>query len=841
MNKKIIAIAGLSFALAAGVVSCVSTQKNTDRGVAGISEVAQNIVDIFKKNMEDNSMIFADGSGAKRLSSDEILKLSSTQKLNLERGEVLIDNDAAFDSKLAMIKSAQSSIRMAYFIYADDDSASVITRELIKKAQSGVKVKLLVDILTNYGKMDLFSMMTKEGRGNIDIRFYNFPSERIIADAKYMTMPCPKSDAPGAKDCATFKAVAMKATASQDTTFFSRMMLSGLYGKSATALKVALGVGGQISPADYKKKDGEESADVGQLFDFFKLMVDAKINHDIGAMIKIQIAMAMYADKLNPVMNELTGRLPIINETVVPGKKISHGQEWDHFTDYTHHKLIVVDGKEFQLGGRNIEDSYHMKSRLGTKGKYIFMDTDFHGVTVAGGATDIEKSYDSMFNFKEMVADFKTVNSAMPFDIPSNPEALGMAAGSCMQDAQAGKVAPEKLGSCVEERFTKMPSFVSESARQMTAQKEMNASAENYLTNYEGTSKKVLSQNVRMQKSYDASVNNLSSADLNSSEVYYIENTTFKVKAADKDKLRRAGSRIGAEAAFNKNIHALWYRGIENACKMSREEGVEKRVILHTAYLFMPSGLVHKIAKMLNGDFGDCSKVRLTLLTNSFQTTDLNVINVFARYQMIQLFKHYAGMVAYEKEFNLGWKGKPYQRWFPTLEYFEYNASAVGSGISLHTKLSMLGDDMIIGSANADARSYYMDTNNAVYIRNAHDLTRDYSKFIDVITGDSKKSTEWTQTYASYTDEKIQLENKFILAQMLKRWDKKGRVDEKKKAEILAIIERMGEKVTNATYRMLNFRGDFQKAQMSEGGGGSNLEMELNKIANDFDDLFKVL
>jgi hypothetical protein len=401
------------------------------------------------------------------------------------------------------------------------------------------------------------------------------------------------------------------------------------------------------------------------------------------------------------------------------------------------------------------------------------------------------------------------------------------------------KVAAEKMGSCIEERFTKMPTFVTESARQEKAKSEMNRLSERYSTRYENTDKKQLRDNWKMQKSYGPDSSEISQADLKNAEIYYIENTSFNVKTGEKT--RKVGSKIGAEAAYNKNMHALWYKGMENACKVSRDTQTEKRVILHTAYLFMPSGLVHKIAKMLNGDFGDCSKVRLTLLTNSFQTTDLNVINVFARYQMIQLFEHYAGLVAYEQKFNKGGQTK-YKRWFPKLDYFEYNASAVGTGVSLHTKLSLLGDDMIIGSANADARSYYMDTNNGVFIRNAHELNRDYIKFIDDIITDPKKSTEWTQKYAAYQPGALEQENKFILAAMLKRWDKKGRIDAKKKEVILETIDRVGKKVEVATHRLLNFRSDFENKDMySEGSNGQDLELEFNKLSNDFDNLFKVL
>jgi hypothetical protein len=69
MNKKILAIAGLGFALVLGVVSCVSSHKTTDRGVASISD---NIVQIFKDNAERYSQNFGDLSPAKNLTSAEI-------------------------------------------------------------------------------------------------------------------------------------------------------------------------------------------------------------------------------------------------------------------------------------------------------------------------------------------------------------------------------------------------------------------------------------------------------------------------------------------------------------------------------------------------------------------------------------------------------------------------------------------------------------------------------------------------------------------------------------------------------------------------------------------------
>src|SRR5688500_2401896 len=99
----------------------------------------------------DNELArFADAKPARTFTSNEIMRLASSPNLKLRKGRLIIDNDAAFDSKVEMIRSAQREIRMMYFLYADDDSSSVISHELIEKAKAGVKVKLLVDFISNY-------------------------------------------------------------------------------------------------------------------------------------------------------------------------------------------------------------------------------------------------------------------------------------------------------------------------------------------------------------------------------------------------------------------------------------------------------------------------------------------------------------------------------------------------------------------------------------------------------------------------------------------------------------------------------------------------------------------
>ena len=826
MNKKLLIAVGMT---ALAITACVSSTKGPDRGVA-----SNGIVEFFRKNQEAYAQNFASMAKPRDLDSDTLSKLASSSRLDLKNARLINDNDAAFDSKLEMVKRATKEIRMIYYIYSDDDSSSLMTNALIEKAKSGVKVSMIVDFITNYSKMDLFQMMENQGRGNLQIRFYNFPGAQIISDAKYITLPCPDdAAAKGAaeldpKYCAKFKSPLM--AGNKELTPFSKMFLAGLYGKSATALKIAVGYGAGIEPAKLEAMKKETSeGDKAVIFDFFKLLKKAE-SGNIFAKLQISSALSSNGETLNPVLNNLTGHFPIMSSDSNDGN-ISHSAEWDHLTDYTHHKLVAIDGNEFQLGGRNIEDSYHMKYRLGTKGKYIFMDTDFYGQTSKGGTKEIEASFDKLFNFSEMVAGIDRVQEVVPMDFVANPDAMMMATGSCIEDAKTGKVQMADLGQCIETSLPKMPVYKSREVRLAKVEKEMKASMANYNSNY----KKVLRDNFRNEP-FQRGSDSLTKADLANSEVYYLENITYDKNAAS-DLKRKAGSRIGAEAKYGKNIHAVWYRGLEQACKVSADENREVRVVLHSAYLFMPSGLLHKLSKMMNGDYRDCSKVRITLLTNSMQTTDLNVINIFARYQLSALFKHHSE-----------WKAAG-ASWLPKLEYFEYLPTAAGSGLSLHTKLSLIGKDLVIGSANADIRSYYMDTNNAVLIRNATDLNENYLRFIDSITGNPAKAKNDSAFYINVTDDQMKNGmqdasgnfvpgNKQLLAFMLQRWDKNGKIDAARQAQILGEIDSMGAKITKATSTLLNFRGDFDSIDPRN---LSTLERYLNEVANSFDDYFKVL
>lgn len=797
--------------------SCVSTPKTeTFRRVASEPEVEAIAA-------QGRDYDFGSDQRARPFGGPEVAKLSSGS-LKLTEGQLLTDNDDAFDVKLKMIQKATQEIRMVYFIYSNDDSSSLINNALIERAQRGVKVKLLVDFVTNYKSLDLFAMLEREGKGNIQTYFYNFPGAQIIQDANYMMLPCPANSAPNHDTCYKAKMDAMaKMSDKKSPTAFSKIFLSGLYGKNPLAIKVAMGYGAEIDPAAYKQGPPKTQDEKDDLIEFVKLAADAFVNNNIIAKIKLSIAMTSYGDTLNPLVNEATGRLPLRSIE----KNKSHGELWDHLSDYTHHKLLSIDGEEFILGGRNIEDSYHMKERVGSAGKYIFIDTDFWGKTARGGTAPVDVSFDRILK-TTMVADFARVVRVMPFDFVANskrsaadvPSPSEMAVGNCLGMKKSGAA----LGECILASLPQMPGFQGTEKRVDNEIATMKANAERYVVKYVKGGKKKATSSAGM----------MTAKDLKDAEVHYLENVNFK-----KDTLQRIiGSKLGSEDKNNKNIQAAWYEAMEHTCRVSRKEERNMTVYIHSAYLLMPSGMVHRIAKMMNNDYGDCSRVKIVFLTNSPETTDLAPINLLARYQLGSLFDHYTGLVQYEAEFNKG--PRKYKRFFPTLEYYEYKKTE-GVGQSLHTKVSLIGDDMIIGSANADVRSYYMDTNNAVLIRNAHDLNKQYRTFVQNLISSGRVENKMA-SFVGKSMQELRAENSYMLDVSAKRWKQEAKLTPERRTQILDTLDRAGTKITATTKKLITFRGNYDFNNFSSEGGSTRYEInkELNEMANAFDGTFKV-
>ncbi len=786
--------------------SCASTPQTELRNVANTLTNTQNAQAV---SAAGSNYDFSVKKKPELFSSLDISKLASASNVKLEEGQLITNNDLAFDKKLELINSAQKEIRMVYFIYAGDNSSSQINQALIAKAKNGVKIKLMVDFVTNYKNLDLFSMLEREGNGNIKTYFYNVPTSQIIEDANFTVLPCPK-EAPATSDaCFNSKLVEMAKIDKSQPTAFAKILLSGMYGKSGTALKVALGYGAEIDPKNYQnQKQSAEGKDKDALITFAKLAANAFVQKSASAKIQLSIAMTTYSEQLNPLINELTGRLPVRNIEA----DANHANFWDHMTDYTHHKLLVVDHNQFQLGGRNVEDSYHMNQRVSPTGKYIFMDTDFWGRTKDdSGAQAIEAAFDKIID-TPMVKDIGYVKSMMAFDFIVNvgskevPGAAEMAVGSCLQNKAAD------LGGCILKTLPSMPNFKSENNRVNVMVKQMNQLSDEYNLKYVQT---------RLKKSA-AEFPPMSQKDLDQAEIFYLENYNY-VKGSN---VRIFGSKLGSEDKNNKNIQAAWYRGLENACKVSQTERRDIRVIFNTAYLLMPSGMILRIAKMMNGDFDDCSRVRLTFITNSPMTTDLAPINVLARYQLGAIFTYY--------------NSSKNTKYSPKIDFYELKAVA-GVGQSLHTKTSLIGDDLIVGSANADVRSYYMDTNNAVLIRNAKDLNASYIQYIDGLITSGRIESKMSD-FVGKTIAQLRQENEKMLFVAASRWRKEDRLTPGRVTAIMDHLDQVGRSIYETTNSLISFRGSFGDQHMGEDNllNRATNNNKLNAVANDYDSKFKL-
>jgi putative cardiolipin synthase len=181
-----------------------------------------------------------------------------------------------------------------------------------------------------------------------------------------------------------------------------------------------------------------------------------------------------------------------------------------------HHKLLLADGARMQLGGRNVEVSYHMRQNA-MLGKYMFMDTD-------------------------MVASTVEILSHAPNDDTAQEPVLKQAAKKC---AAAGKEAA--IERCVNREVEKVAGRGTREDQRFKTMKERTAF---YRSSY------------RFAKTPD---DEPSFAVDPSALVAYIENLPLAGNFGSPETGRSVGAKDGREAGSGKKIHALWLAGLDNA------------------------------------------------------------------------------------------------------------------------------------------------------------------------------------------------------------------------------------------------------------------------------------
>jgi len=677
-------------------------------------------------------------SAAAGVPDDQLSSYASAPRLDFSVATLLLDNDTAFEQKLQAVRDARKNLDLAYYIFADDYSSSLLAEELIAAARRGVRVRLLLDYFNNYRRLDLFRFLEREGSkglGSFEVRFFNRPTENIIADAVYLTLGCGELGIrTDLKACSEKKLLEIgrrleraRSVGEDYDSGSSGLFLSGLYTQSPKIMAYAITEGQQLDLSTFKRDPSlppktleEKEKTLAAGLKAAKVYWQARATNPKGfqkalAKVKLGLAFTFFGDRINPLYDALTAYLPLHRlEQGGPGLR-----DWDHLTDFLHHKLLLTDGRTLIMGGRNLEDTYHMHNNPLLK-RYRFMDTDLR-VDVRRPSPELGHAFERLWNFSLMVTGLDQVPAHAPNDF---------AAATLKADEVCGPVEastdPVQSEVCRTEAFER---YLDIEVRIADAGNSMRQRAERYRREYRP----------RQSDNRDPSIPVDAEARL-----YYLENLPF---VPDRPRVRTYGAQNGREAESGKAIHAAWLAGLRNTCATAFQER-SQRVVLHNAYFIPPSNLLKVMGDMASGTM-KCSGVELTAVTNSPGTTDLGIINFAARYPIKAVVDHVA----------VGRRPGRAAR----VRYFEYLPQGDIPGkseVSLHSKVSVLGRDMIIGSANADVRSFMMDTNNGMFIANAAVLRDRYLAWLDRVLKDPNRTVELTGRMRHLTLEEMLQESR---------------------------------------------------------------------------------
>ena len=677
------------------------------------------------------------------VSDETVSRHSSGEQLGFSTARLITANDEAFLSKLEMVEDAEESIEAAYYIFADDYTSSAFARELINAARRGVRVRLLLDYSSTYKDLDLFSMMQAEGNdgtGSLEVRFYNRPSRNIVMDAAYVSLRCAEIGA--ASNCSEEKMAEIEKHFGAETIggkpaadlgisnldlYGSGIFLSGLYSKRADLMALAVLQGRELQAAGDNVPDVDID-DLSKLVKLARIYWRARTGNLFQRLVaRIQLATIsiVAGDVLDPVYETIAENLPVRRRDLAGSLR-----DWEYVTDYLHQKLLIVDGAHVQLGGRNIEDTYHLRRDQLDEG-LSFMDTDVR-IDATSGAESVRRAFERLWRFSAMVATLDEVRQHAPNDLASNSAAFRVANELCPSGTSGDE--------CFEREFAVRAQSIPQ--REALRREAMNERAGHFESALRPDMRDPAPTTIRIDPG---------------AKIHYIENIPFHGKFGESLQGRSFGAENGREAWSGKRIHALALKSLESAC-LAATPSRHTRVVINNAYFFPPSNLVDTLAKMLDGRL-PCRHVDLTIVTNSRETTDLAIVNTLGRH-IAFAFSDYLRSI---RDTNLG----------ASLRYYEMQPGDGPVQASLHSKVWILGEDVIVGSANADVRSFMMDANNAVFIRDAPAMLSALLSMTDATLADPARARDLTAYYDTTTRAQIVDEDRRAFRALLDGIDSK--------------------------------------------------------------------
>jgi phosphatidylserine/phosphatidylglycerophosphate/cardiolipin synthase-like enzyme len=324
------------------------------------------------------------------------------------------------------------------------------------------------------------------------------------------------------------------------------------------------------------------------------------------------------------------------------------------------------------------------------------MDTDVVLQLNEGQDKALVTNFDKLWGFSTMVATIADIRQHAPNDVLTT---MHYASKRCEADSQHTKAEHDACFEAAMQTLTPVP--LAERINDWS--EHIKDQANSYSANYQARPLSARSPQFPID---------------DSAEIYYIENLPFNIATPETKLVRNFGAVNEREGDSGKHIHATWLAALNNVCAKAANEqagAAPREIILHNAYLFMPSNILSQLAKMADGRV-PCGNVDISIVTNSIATTDLSVVNILSRHSMKAFFDYIHTNRDPVKGANI--------------KYYEYLADNAEAKLSLHTKVGVFDTDLFVGSANADVRSYMMDTNNGLFIRNAPGLINNYVSWV---------------------------------------------------------------------------------------------------------------
>ena len=308
----------------------------------------------------------------------------------------------------------------------------------------------------------------------------------------------------------------------------------------------------------------------------------------------------------------------------------------------------------------------------------------------------------------------------------------------------------------------------------------------------------------------------MSQSDAANAYLAYVENLPYdrqdgKLVRLYEERKRLTNINPRVEDDMGKDIHGLWIGALRGACgpitasekqaaiaalakqgkkpgPLTRFERPTREVVVHNAYLLFPSNILTTVRDMIDGHL-DCSNVKLKIITNSEESTDLGVVNAFAKHSLRVLMDYYTQKRDQTKGVEIS--------------YYEYEENCAGKEASLHTKVLLANEDLFIGSSNADVRSYVMDSNNGIFIRNAPSLTNAYHGFTKQLTQGGRCVKDNMAYMTKKTHEQMLVDDRNGLLALFKKYDKKGRIKGELKDRILSTWEGLLKASYNHSHKII--------------------------------------